>query len=83
MDFEACTTPSRRKRHYSIDMRPRSADGHTTAAIERYGRTLCGERARDEGWANRHYATAWGRFRIVLADLPECMRCARTKERAS
>jgi hypothetical protein len=68
---ESCTTHSRRRRHYSVDL----------FGVEwgpgRRGTTLCHENAADQDGVD-DWETKWPRNPLtVIADLPECKHCAR------
>lgn len=67
---EPCTSWSRRKRHYSTDLRSRPVEPG------RYGWALCGAEVQDEDLAN-HRLSGWTNRRVVIADLPVCKLCAR------
>ena len=78
--IEPCTTESGRRRHYSDNLRER--DRKFGDEVGRWGQTLCGTNGIDEKEANRWHGTIWGRKKpVVLADLPECRLCAKSKAR--
>lgn len=71
---EPCTTQAKRLRHYSTRLHPsRYRDWKGRA-----GQTLCGNGGMDEERVNFELAK-WSKRRIVIAALPECQQCARSR----
>lgn len=74
VEAELCTTESRRRRHYSVDLAP------SARRPGRVGRTFCGNTARDEVFVNAR-RKAWGLPLITVASLPACIPCKRANDK--
>lgn len=70
-DFVECTTRAQRKRHWSL--RPQAQWGLSP---------LCDTRQRgyDQEWVTDHMPAGW-RVRRVIADLPPCKQCDKSRQR--
>jgi len=64
--LEYCTTPGRRKRHYSDNL-----------GSGRWAQTLCGEEPRSQQQINESRSTR--RKDVIVADLPLCGSCERCR----
>ena len=73
---ELCTTWGRRKRHWSVNLKP-TADRWKLDRPGRSGSSLCGQNVMDE--ARRNYSLrCYGHTTVVVADLPPCLSCERS-----
>jgi hypothetical protein len=78
-EFEPCTTPAQKRRHWSDNLAVDPWDRRGAPYRGRAGQTLCGNHADDEERANSFRRRAPGGTPIVIADLPPCKQCDKSK----